>query len=210
MSSELAMIRKWRPEIDLLKKRTKAYTTKENLVAFYGSSSIRLWEEMAIDLAPHQVINLGFGGSSYRWCDHFFDEVFEDIDPEEIILYAGDNDLGNEVPENEILESVLNILQKIDAKYGKIQVSIISVKPSPNRLYLKAHIEGLNATLKSLIQSRPKGSFINVYSDMLRKGDVRPEFYLDDELHMNKKGYEIWKKVVKMHLDSKESINGRN
>ena len=145
MSSELAMITFWKPEITLLKKRVKALPPeKQNVTAFYGSSSIRLWEQLSEDLKPHQVINLGFGGSSYRWCDHFFQEIFGALNPREIILYAGDNDLGNGIPEDEILESVKNLLRKIEAKYGIISVAIISVKPSPDRLYLKENIESLN------------------------------------------------------------------
>jgi len=208
MSQKLAMISLWRPEINLLKERVKALPDKQNVTAFYGSSSIRLWEPLAEDLAPHHVINLGFGGSSYRWCDHFFEEVFEWLDPKEIILYAGDNDLGNEIPENEILESVNSILEKIEARYGNILVSIISVKPSPDRLYLKENIKSLNNALRLLIESRPKGTFINIHSEMLSTGNVRPELYLEDELHMNRNGYEIWKKVIKPHLESNKSSNG--
>lgn len=210
MSQELAVIRMWRPEINLLKERVQTQSANQQVTAFYGSSSIRLWEELSEDLAPHHVINLGFGGSSYHWCDHFFEEVFEHLRPTEIILYAGDNDLGNNIPEVEILFNVERILKKIEAKYGSLKVSIISVKPSPDRLYLKENIESLNAALESLILSRPKGRFINIYDSMLTNGMVRPELYLEDELHMNRKGYEIWKEVVKKHLDSKRKSNGRN
>ena len=31
-------------------------------VAFYGSSSIRMWETLAEDLVSNRVLNLGFGG----------------------------------------------------------------------------------------------------------------------------------------------------
>jgi len=204
MNQDAAMIRMWRPEINLLKERVKA-ANMQKITAFYGSSSIRLWDELQTDLSPHPVINLGFGGSSYWWCDHFFEEVFDGLNPEEVILYAGDNDLGNEVPQDEILTSVKSILLKIDDKYGAAPVSIISVKPSPDRLYLKDKIEGLNLALKTMIEARPKGSFINIYSEMLKGGKVRPELYLDDLLHMNYKGYEIWRSVVKKHLDSQRN-----
>lgn len=208
MNEEFPEVIMWRQEINVLKKRVKSVANDQRVIAFYGSSSIRLWEEMSHDLSPHSVINLGFGGSSYRWCDHFFNEVFEYLDPKEIILYAGDNDLGNEIPEEEIVASVARILSKIELNYGNIHVSIISVKPSPDRLYLKNNIENLNKRLESLIQSHPRGSFIDVHSQMLNNGMVRPELFLEDELHMNRKGYEIWKEVVKMHLDQNLLRNG--
>ena len=64
--------------------------------------------------------------------------------------------------------------------------------------------------MESLILSRPKGRFIDIYDSMLQNGKVRPELYLEDELHMNRKGYKIWKEVVKKHLDTKGNSNGRN
>ncbi len=42
--------------------------TQEGLTVFYGSSTIRLWKNMAQDLAPHQTLNLGFGGAFIHSC----------------------------------------------------------------------------------------------------------------------------------------------
>ena len=46
MNPEAADINMWRDEISQLRKKTKSYSDKENLIAFYGSSSVRLWENM--------------------------------------------------------------------------------------------------------------------------------------------------------------------
>ena len=104
---------RWREEIEVLKDRVNKQSDQENLIAFYGSSSIRLWSWMARDLSPHKVINLGFGGSSYYWCDYFFDEIFNGLKPAKAILYAGDNDLGSGVPQDEILLHLRSIITKI-------------------------------------------------------------------------------------------------
>ena len=34
------------------------------------------------------------------------------------------------------------------------------------------------------------------------KGEPKPDIYLADKLHMNEKGYAIWKQVVGEHLKS--------
>lgn len=208
MNLEIAEIDSWKEEISQLREKSKAYLKKKDLVAFYGSSSIRLWDQMSNDLAPHSTINLGFGGSSYFWCNHFFEEVFEFVSPSQVILYAGDNDLGSETPERDILNHVDQLLQKIQNQFGQIPISIISVKPSPDRLYLKNEIESLNEKLAEICRNIEHAGFINIYSAMLTaEGEVRPELYEEDQLHMKSSGYTIWKKVVKDHLDgSRQSI----
>ncbi|MEM9859001.1 MAG: GDSL-type esterase/lipase family protein, partial [Bacteroidota bacterium] len=118
-----------------------------------------------------------------------------------IVLYAGDNDLGTGVPELEILTNVKQLLEKIKLKYGAIPVAIISVKPSPDRKYLETAIKSLNRKLLGLASNDECCSFIDIYSKMLdTKGEIRPELYLEDELHINAKGYEIWKRIIKDHL----------
>ena len=190
----------WQQEIDALKRKVHGENL-EKPIAFYGSSSIRLWDTLEVDLHPLPVINLGFGGSSYFWCNHFFEEIFEFVSPSQIVLYAGDNDLGTGVPELEILTNVKQLLEKIKLKYGAIPVGIISVKPSPDRKYLETAIKSLNRRLLDLTSNNECYSFIDIYPEMLdMKGQLRPELYIDDELHINAKGYEIWERVIKKHL----------
>lgn len=191
----------WRKEIQELRElcKTNAQTVKP--IAFYGSSSIRLWDSIKEDLSPLPVINLGFGGSSYFWCDHFFEDVFEFVRPSKVILYAGDNDLGTGVPEVDIINSVQKLMAKIVARYGDIPIAIISVKPSPDREHLKAQIKSLNNKLSDLVQERRKSSFIDIHSAMLHSnGKIRPELYIEDQLHINGQGYEIWKQVIRHHI----------
>lgn len=202
MNPEEEEINIWKEEISILRERAKTIGEQPNLIAFYGSSSIRMWENMENDLAPHHVINLGFGGSSYRWCNHFFEEVFEFVKPKKVILYAGDNDLGGNTPQNDIIAYVLSLINKIKNKYGEIPIGIISVKPSPDRLHLKEKIEQLNIELLSITKYLDDGSYINIYREMLNfDGTIRPELFLEDQLHLNLKGYELWRKVLKDHLD---------
>ena len=202
MNPEPDDLNMWEEEISLLVQKSRNYREQNDLIAFYGSSSIRLWEQMESDLTPHQVLNLGFGGSSYFWCDLHFEEVFQALNPKKIVLYAGDNDLENDTPHEVILGYILSLINKIRNKYGNIPLGIISVKPSPIRLYLKEKIELLNSELLTISRNLENGSYINIYREMLNfDGTVRPELFLEDQLHLNPKGYELWKDVIKDHLD---------
>ena len=49
--------------------------------------------------------------------------------------------------------------------------------------------------------------FIDVSTPMLdRKGKVRDDLFLEDNLHLNEKGYKIWSKAVKAALSDTYNI----
>lgn len=193
---------RWEEEIKQLKVRVNRQSDQENLIAFYGSSSIRLWSDLSKDLSPHNVINLGFGGSSYYWCDYFFDEIFKGLRPSQTILYAGDNDLGSGTPQTEILQHLRSILNKLKKINSEMIIAVIGIKPSPERHYLRNRIENLNEAIVELMEEIG-GHYINIYSKMLDSNDqYRPELFLEDNLHMNEGGYEIWKKEVGDYLST--------
>lgn len=193
----------WEEEIGILKEMTKKLKPTDNLIALYGSSSLRLWTNAQTDLPDYQIINLAFGGSTYRSCDYYFSSLFDSIYPSHVLLYAGDNDLGNDLPENEILKSLDLLLSKLEAKYGSIPISIISVKPSPARLSLRKKTEHLNSELMQRSHQLLNGHFVDIYHPMLdENGKIRRDLYQEDLLHMNSKGYMIWKDVITYHLNN--------
>lgn len=65
------------------------------MIAFYGSSSIRLWATLASDFPGLSVVNLGFGGATLAACVYFFERLVLPCSPASLVLYAGDNDLGD-------------------------------------------------------------------------------------------------------------------
>lgn len=71
---------------------------------FYGSSTIRLWNSLYEDFKPYKPVNLGFGGSTLAACVWFFDAIVGPFkNAERMILYAGDNDLGDGRHPEEVL-----------------------------------------------------------------------------------------------------------
>ena len=191
----------WIKELARLKRRKTQLASQDNLIVFYGSSSIRLWVKMQEDLAPFNTLNLGFGGSSFKWCLYFFDELFEGLSPSRIVLYAGENDLtDNNVAEVKAYYDQL--LTKIQATYPSAQLSQISLKPSPTREDILPELRELNTYFQQTM-ARLNGVYINIHEDMLtQKGATRPELFLSDGLHMNREGYKIWAINTLAHLQA--------
>ncbi len=82
-------------EVRMLEREREADPGPADPVAFYGSSSIRLWDDIAADLGDPRIVNLGFGGSTLAACAHYFGRVVVPYRPRSVVVYAGDNDLGD-------------------------------------------------------------------------------------------------------------------
>src|SRR3954469_1730224 len=114
-------------------------------VAFYGSSSVRLWETLDDDFPGVGVVNLGFGGSTLAACAHFFARVVPPRRPRSLLVYAGDNDLGDGRSPEDVLASLRDLLRQADALLGPIPRAFLSIKPSPARRHLDGQIRRANA-----------------------------------------------------------------
>jgi lysophospholipase L1-like esterase len=169
-------------------------------VVFYGSSSIRLWETLQEDFPGVGAINLGFGGSTLAACAHFFPRLVPPHRPRSLLIYAGDNDLGDGQSPEDVLGSLRDLLRQADALLGPIPLAFVSIKPSPARQYLEEHIRRSNALARHAITARPAGRFIDVYPRMLDAARrPRAELYADDGLHLSRLGYRVWAETIMEH-----------
>ena len=168
-------------------------------MVFYGSSSFTLWNDLTEIFKEYKPINLGFGGSTLGACTWFFDRVFENIKkPEAIVVYAGDNDLGDNRHPEEVVLFFENLLAKIREKYGNIPCTYISIKPSISRWYLSDSIRYTNSNMKELCLKDENFHFVNIYEDMLdANGYPDGKYFVEDGLHLSKKGYKLWAQKMK-------------
>ncbi len=197
----------WHNEIKRLKRRVSRLESQENLTAIYGSSSVRLWVTMQKDLVPFNVVNLGFGGSTFSWCIHYFDEIFKEAFPSKIVLYGGENDLNQGKTPQEVLASCKELVQMIYKKYPDVELALISLKPSVEREYMIPQIIETNLLLSKYFITELQSQYINVFGQMIT-ADNRPipELYMSDGLHLNKRGYKIWSSTVKKALETAENL----
>ena len=190
-------------EIQRLEKEAGQLTYEPGLI-FYGSSSIRLWESLYEDFASYRPLNLGFGGSTLAACDWFFDRLLGPYHPDTIIVYAGDNDLGDGRHPEEVFIFFQQLVARIRGLFGDIPCGYISIKPSITRWNIVDSIRYTNDIIEKEIK-RLGGNlrFINVYHRMTDNSGYPKRDFLDpDGLHISQKGYALWKEVIQEYLDS--------
>ncbi|MEQ8836457.1 MAG: hypothetical protein RID07_06595, partial [Lacipirellulaceae bacterium] len=60
-------LEKWSEAIAALEAKDKVEKHPDDAILFIGSSSIRLWKDIAADMSPYHPIQRGYGGA--RWTD---------------------------------------------------------------------------------------------------------------------------------------------
>ncbi|WP_119845227.1 GDSL-type esterase/lipase family protein [Reichenbachiella sp. MSK19-1] len=200
ISNETSVEFLFEDEVDALIEKLTTHD-EQDCISFYGSSTIRLWDTLESDLADKKAINLGFGGSSYQWCLFYFDRLFENFRPKNYVLYGGDNDLSNGQSPEDILMNFSLLTEKIKNHNPAAQITVISIKPSPSREYLLSKIIETNELLRTHTEVNEHMHWIEIYEHMLTPdGRPRTDLFVDDMLHLNPKGYKIWKQHVRDQL----------
>lgn len=181
-------------------KRRAAWSGDPAPVVFYGSSSFRLWTDYAAAMAPWPVLNLGFGGSTIAACAWFFDRLIVPAPSRALMVYAGDNDLGDgRHPQEVVNQFQLLALRWREERRGQ-PIFFVSIKPSPARRHLLASILYTNEQVEAWCARRPDCHYVEVTQPLLRAGRPTMEYYEDDGLHMNGRGYAVWAPRLKQAL----------
>jgi len=171
---------------------------------FYGSSSIRLWNSLYDDFKPFQPVNMGFGGSTLEACVHFFPRMMKEMNPNYLVVYAGDNDLGDGKTPDTVLRYFLQLDDRIRQQFGNTPYTYMSVKPSITRWHINDTILRTNRLIKDAIDKKQTNtSFLDIYNCMLDENGYPIEALYDaDGLHLSKAGYNVWRDVLVSHISS--------
>ena len=181
----------------------KEYPPQSNLnkIVFTGSSTIRMWKSLQEDFPEHQVINAGFGGSQSADLLFYLNELVINYKPSKVFIYEGDNDISGGKSTEEILANYDLIVSKIHQALPETEIILISPKPSVSRWELADKYLELNKSLKKSTKGKKYLTYADLWKPMLNK-DKEPmkDIFLEDNLHMNAKGYAIWAKTIKKYL----------
>ncbi|MBL6445135.1 hypothetical protein JMN32_02370 [Fulvivirga sp. 29W222] len=189
---------KWEPEFRKFDEQDKLNPPpKEGTIIFTGSSSIRMWKDVASVLDNDNVINRGFGGSEFVDIIENFDRVLARYSPAQVVIYSGDNDITHGKTAVQVYGDFCTVYGMIKARFPETKVSVISIKPCPARWNKAREIEMANEMIKKYAETKSNLTFVDIYDSMLTsEGKPKPELYLEDGIHMTDAGYEIWRRAI--------------
>ncbi|OFY41269.1 MAG: hypothetical protein A2X18_12880 [Bacteroidetes bacterium GWF2_40_14] len=172
--------------------------SKDIDVLFVGSSSIRGWRSVYQDMQPLNVVNNGFGGSTIRDILYHYKVLVKPFNPDKIVLYVENDIIQDAAVETYILFDLFRIFaHKVNCDFPLSTLYIVSVKPSPSRFSLIDKQAAINGMLKSFADKMPNIEYIDVASQMMTPNGVDSTLFINDKLHMNAKGYQLWTTIIR-------------
>lgn len=188
-------------DIQAIKAYDQIYSPPENPILFIGSSSIRLWVDFTKTFKNYTVLNRGVGGESTSDTDRYLDDVVFPYKPKQIVIYVGENDVFSASGGAVIFVDFKKLYTNLREKMPDVPVIYLSIKGSPSRKEHFKKVMEANALIQQFLKGEKNATFLDVFHPMLDKhGEMQPELFKEDMLHMNAKGYKIWNKILMPHL----------
>ena len=197
----LASTNKYAKELMAFEAKDAANPPPKNPIVFTGSSSFRLWTNVTSDFPDIGVVNTGFGGSQLSDVREHFERVILKYQPRQVLLYCGGNDLNAKKSVAEVVGDLKAVVERIHRELPKTQVTYVSIALNPARWTQRGQILQANAAIKQFMAEDRRRAYVDITAAMLgADGEPKPDIFVADKLHMNRKGYELWIPVIRPHL----------
>ncbi|MET0463599.1 MAG: GDSL-type esterase/lipase family protein [Chitinophagaceae bacterium] len=193
-------------EIRTFKQQDSLQFPASNQILLIGSSSFTKWKDVQQYFPSYPILNRGFGGSQLPDQVRYVNDIVFPYQPKQIIIYCGENDMASHdsVTAPVVLRRFKELFTLIRNKMPNVPIAFISMKPSPSRQLIQPKVIEGNALIKAFLKKQKRTAFIDVYKEMINdEGKPMADLFVEDNLHMNAKGYAIWKKVMEPHLMKK-------
>ena len=175
----------------------------QHAILFVGSSSFTKWTDVQQYFPSYKIINRGFGGSELKDVIRYEKDVIFPYNPKQVVIYCGENDFAysDTISVQTVVGRFITLFNDIRNRWTNIPLAYVSMKPSLAREKLMPKYEEANKQIKTFLASQKKAVFIDVYHAMLKEdGKPTTDLFVEDNLHMNAKGYAIWKKLIEPYL----------
>jgi len=185
---------RWVSDIEQFEATDRVHPPVPGSIVFAGSSSIAMWETLDKDFGYFPVLNRGISGSMLADNVQSVYRIVLPYKPPVVVIYAGENDLvEGETPER-VLHDYQTFASIVHRKLPATRVVFVSIKPSIARDSLMGKIRETNRLISNFTRTDKRLGYVDVFTPMLDpSGRPRRELFLDDGLHMNARGYAIWR-----------------
>lgn len=195
-----AAVKQWSKEIERIKALDAKESDPENAVLFIGSSSIRLWDDIAEDMHPWPVIQRGYGGARFSDLVVFAEEIIKPHKFRALAIFVANDITGgaaDKTPE-EVVQLFEHVVATARRHAPDAPIFLIEITPTPSRWAAWPKIKECNAALRQACEEGKNLHFISTADEYLdADGQPMPELFKADKLHQNRDGYERWSRIIR-------------
>ncbi len=181
-------------EVRRIVKASEKLPHEKTRIVFAGSSTFRLWDNMAESFPEYEVVNAGIGGSCFDDLYRYKDGLISGTKPDILVIYEGDNDIvhveedGNQRAVFDIHSDAWKLMNWIQNTHPNLPVFLLSPKPSPSRWEHLARYKAVNSRLEELTQAY-NYCFMDCWPWLTdNNGQVDSKLFVSDMLHLNAEG----------------------
>ena len=174
---------------------------------FMGDSWVEQWQDKARfsfctyynDTEGLDAVNVGVGGSKYSDWLKWIDELVISHNPKKIFINLGFNDLHHGEILLDVYDNFVNVVTTLKKALPNVRIYINSVTHcSPFVKFFKEEVR-LNKMIEEYCNNSDYLVYIDVNKLFTKRGKMiknMDDYCIDDNLHLNEKGYKIWAPYV--------------
>lgn len=179
--------------------RLQRIVLPDNPIAFYGSSSFRIWSSVAEDLGSLDIVNLGFGGGTYLSASHYLHQLLVPLKPGRVLLYFGENDIASDgLKAQTTLRHLQDLRDRICRALPRADVFVLAIKHSPARWIYRHEFDLFNRTARDWCNGRERTTWLDPNTGLIGENSLPMfRYYLPDLVHLNAAGYAVWSEAFR-------------
>lgn len=195
-----AAVTRWERDVAALEAIDRRQADPADAILFIGSSSIRLWDSIAADMAPWPVVRRGYGGARYRDLCHYAPRLVAKHDPRAIVVFVANDitDADSAPSVGQVMVDVRATLAGIRGQHPRVPVLFVAVTPTAARWAMWPEVSRLNAAIDAMCAAEEGTFFIATAERFLEPDTGRPAaaLFREDRLHLSQAGYAVWAEVI--------------
>lgn len=174
---------------------------------FVGSSSIRRWEQLQKDFSDYRITQRGYGGSFLDRLDDVAGYIARPYQPAGIVMWAGTNDIKLGGHTGALVRDNFRIfVGNMRSRQPTVPIFFLAITPTPAYALdapADARRKDANALVKTLCDADPTLHFVDLasyFENVQVNTPAEFQSYYADDTHFSKKGYDVWKSILRPQL----------
>ncbi|HVU32760.1 MAG TPA: GDSL-type esterase/lipase family protein [Opitutaceae bacterium] len=174
-------------------------TEDRDSLVFVGDSITEGWSTLSRDFADlHvKVVNRGIGGDTTPNLLYRLDSDVLAVRPRALVILIGTNDLGEHTSPEDIAANLRELRTRIRSAYASIPIAWCLVMPRGGGDRFPERVRQLNVLIRDVVRGDDGIVICDTYTPFAQPdGTSIPEYFKPDRLHLNAKGYAVWRRVL--------------
>ena len=201
----------------LLKEQAKIQTKYRELnqvsvlepdIIFIGDSIVEYYPLQELFGTAKTIVNRGIRGYQTRLLLENLDVHLYGDAVDQIVLLIGTNDIGKDIPLNEALDNLEQVIQSIARDYPLSQIKLLSILPVnegekyKQTVYIRTNekIREWNQAYETLASAYMQVDFLPIYDSLIDSEGQLKSAYTTDGLHLSVAGYQALSEALKTYL----------